>query len=331
MYFPVALLQGSDDKMMLGMVAGAILILLIALGKRFFVALFEVITSPQASLGYHGKENTFLFSMFVVFLGGVLGLLYLTLQQPQISSDLSGFAKSTGQSIAQGNSNQTYRQISGEWAASRIDNALQTYVVGNFLYFPVLMVGIWFLNGLLFWLCSKMFGAQASLPAFLGALSWAYFFYGIANALSLSSAVKSITGSLFQQQPTPDMSIPVIVSLVLSLYAFILFCMGVVQAAEIGIGQLIVCILLIGIVVGGAEYYFFSQQFVPQASAFSGEITSYDPSQPGFTIGGGSYTPPADTGGSAPPAQSGLSGGDDEGPKTVGGDDSSSGASPGVE
>lgn len=313
MDFPLALLQASDNMMMLVLLAVFTLGVMIALGKRFFVGIFEVVTAPQASLGYHGKENTLFFSVMIVFLGGLIGLVYLTFQQPQISSDLSSFAKTTGQAIAQGNSNPTYRPIAGEMASSRIDNVLQTYVVGNFQWFPVYMIAVWLLTGLLFWACAKMFGTQTSLSAFLGALSFPYFFSAIASALSLPESVKSMTGALFLQPAQPSLGPAMIVASVLSLYAFILFCMAVVQSAEISAGQFIVCLLLIAIVVGGANYYFLTQQFMKQAEAFSGEITAFDPSQ----SGGGGSAPPPDMSEPAPKADTSS----DEGLSAAGGDE----------
>src|SRR5689334_22949597 len=111
MSLPFALLQGTDTKTMLIMLGVITLGILVALGKRFFVSMFEVITAPGASLGHYGRENNAFFSLFIVFLGGLIGLFYLTLQQPQISSKLSETAMSVGQGIAQGNSNANYRDI----------------------------------------------------------------------------------------------------------------------------------------------------------------------------------------------------------------------------
>src|SRR5690606_38547757 len=147
--FPLALLQASADQMMPIMLIVLTIGVLIALGKRFFVALFEIITAPQASLAYHGKENTLFFAVMVVFLGGLIGLVYLTFQQPQISSDLQSFSQSVGSQIAQGNSNPNYRDIAGEMAAARIFKNIDTYVVGNFVLYPLLCIGQWLLMGLM--------------------------------------------------------------------------------------------------------------------------------------------------------------------------------------
>lgn len=293
MYLPLALLQASDDQTTLIMLAVVTLGVLIALGKNFFAALWEIITAPQASLAHHGQKNTLFFAVMVVFLGGLIGLLYLTFQQPQISSGFTSFAKEAGQQIAQGNSNPNYREIAGNWAADRIDNALQTYVVGNFIWFPIYMLVVWLINGILFFGMSKMFGTQTSLSDFLGALAYPYFFSAIASALLLPSSAKGQAAALFGQTPPQEIDVPIIIAGVLVLYAFVLLCMAVIQAAEISAGQFIVCLILASILAGGVGYYFMTQKFVPMADEFQGEVASYDPSKANFRMpGSGSYAPP---------------------------------------
>jgi hypothetical protein len=312
MELPLALLQASNDQTTLILLSVITLVVLVSLGKRFFVALWEILLAPQASLSHHGRDNTFMFAVMVVFLGGLIGLVYLTFQQPQISSDFSRFAASTGSQIAQGNSNANYREIAGRLGGDRIDNALQTFVVGNFIWFPALWLVLWIVTGLLFFLMSKMFGSQTSASDFLGALAYPFFFYAIADALSLPAQATLLTGSLFGQSPDTAMGLPTIIAAVLGFYGFVLFCMAVVQAAEISFGQFIVCLILAGILKGGAGYYLMTQQFQPMADSFVGEVTSYDPSKPGFKMpGSGSYTPSISSSSSTaePPAASSDSGG----------------------
>jgi hypothetical protein len=164
---------------------------------------------------------------------------------------------------------------------------------------------------------SKMFGTQVGLSTFLGSISFAYFFLGIAMALMLPWAIKTSASSLFAQPATMTPSVPVIIGGVLALYGFILLVLGVIQAAEITAGQFIVIFILFGILAGGLSWYVTTYQVKPKVDAFVAQVTGLDPSKPGFQMpdsgggGGGlpSMPPPAAAPTPAPSAPSPPGGG----------------------
>jgi hypothetical protein len=294
MTMPLALLQGAPDKMLLYMMIAITVLVAIALGRRFFVNLFEVITAPTASLHHHGRNETFFFSLMVVFLGGVIGALALTVAQPQVQQGMQDLSQSVGHELAQGNSNPNYREMSATYATEIISTNIDTYVTANIPWLPAVLLAFWLIVGLLFWLLTKMFGAQATAGNFLGSLSYGYFFYGIGFALCLPAIVKLLTNILYGLSAQLSFDPLTIAGLVLVLYGLILIIMGIIQGAEIGGGQFIVCAILFLIVVGGGLIALLYYQFMPQASSFAAQVRSLDPSKAGFHM-------PGDTGGGAPP------------------------------
>jgi hypothetical protein len=298
MTLPLALLQAAAPNSTLLVIGGITVVLLVVLGKSFFVGLFEVITAPGASVRHHGESNTFFFTMMVVLLGGLIGVVILTMQQGAVSQDFTQYSNDTGSAIAQGNSNAIYREMAGRWGAAKIDNSLQNYVVGNLIWLPLFMVASWIVVGLIFWVLTKMFGSQASVSAFLGSMSFGYMFWGIALALMLPWLVKTVANGLFAQQATLTPGIPVIIGGVIALYAFVLIVLGIVQASEISGGQFIVAFMLFAILAGGLGWYMTTYQIKPKVDEFTGRVTSLDPSKPGFSMpdlapgGGGMSLPP---------------------------------------
>jgi hypothetical protein len=295
MTMPLALQTGAPNNMLLYILIGMTVLILVALGKRFFVNLFETITAPAASMHHHGRSETFFFSFMVVLFGGLIGALVLTALQPKVHDTFVQVAKDTGRELAQGNGNPNYRDTAADWADNKILNNLETYVEGNLIWLPGVALAMWFVVGFMFWLFSKMFGAQTTLGNFLGALSYGYFFYSIGFALYLPSLIKAWTNMLFALPAAPDMDGLTIAGAVLMFYGAILIAIGVVNSSEITIGQFIVCFILYAILAGGSMSALQYYQFMPKAATFSSEVKSLDPSKAGYRL------PGANGGGGAPP------------------------------
>jgi len=113
MPFNLALFQsepvaGQQLFIILGVITIATLI---ALGLRFFVNMFEVITAPGASLSHHGQNDNFFFSIFVVFLGGLIGTFGLLALQAELKLAFHSFAETVCNDAALLNTNLNYRDI----------------------------------------------------------------------------------------------------------------------------------------------------------------------------------------------------------------------------
>ncbi len=273
--------SSSDPKLL--MVMGIIcLLVLVALGGKFFVNLFEVITAPAASLGHHGKNDNFFFSMFVVFWGGMIGSVFLLLNKVMILEEFQSFATSVGNYVAQGNGSEIYRPDAAAWGTTVLTSGFDLYIVSNFIFFPVIAVVCWLLAGSLMYMFAKLLGGLGELSEFLGSVAYGAMFMAIGCAMSfvlkvqMLSMFSSLVGSGGVSQPSPDAIS--IIGLVLTLYGLILFIIGIGQGASITGGQVVGVVLIYLILVGVICYLIQSQLITPALEDFTTQIIIHNPS-----------------------------------------------------
>ena len=272
--------SSSDPKLL--MVMGIIcLLVLVALGGKFFVNLFEVITAPAASLGHHGKSDNFFFSMFVVFWGGMIGSVVLLLNQVLIAEEFTSIATLVGNSIAESNYSEVYRLDAAAWGTSMLVNGFETNILSNFIFFPVIAVICWLLSGSLLYMFSKLLGGLGELSEFLGSLAYGAMFMSIGFAMSFVTYVQSLglVGSLVGTgnitPPSPDAIS--IVGIVLSIYGLVLLLIGISQGASITGGQVVGVVLIYLILIGLTSYLIQSQAVAPAFEDFTIKIINHDP------------------------------------------------------
>jgi hypothetical protein len=287
MTISLALLQAaSQPDRSLFMYLGVItLATLVALGWRFFINMKEVLFAPSASLKHHGMNDNFFFSLVVVFLGGVIGAFVLLLNQPTMVSGYHQAAQVVATGLAQTAPNPTYRPVAEQWALGKIDAAFNVFFINNMIFFPLLLVGFWLLIGSVAYVGARMFGGHAAYGPFLGTLAYSYFFGGI--------GLGCLTAAIFNSATTfkdvlaggmPPTDAWTIAGGVLLLYGIVLFCMGVMQAADLTTGQMIGALVVLLIVVGGGSALGYFYGAAPKYQTFASQMTTFDPSKQGYTI-----------------------------------------------
>lgn len=260
MPFTLALLLQADDpgNRNLLILGAAILGCLIVLGLRFFRSLFEVITAPQASLGYHGRNDGFMHSLMIVLLGGLIGTLVIFTQLTSIQAGLGAFAQAVSSMVSNGATNKNYADVVGATALNTVNQNLDNYIVNNLILLPLLVVAIWILASFLAFLFSKMLGGQASMPGMAGALAYAYFFLAIGGCMSASVQIGMLP-SMFGAGAagTPEMGALTIIGLILQLFGVILFLMGISQGGDLTIGATVGVLIFMMVILVGAQYFTF--------------------------------------------------------------------------
>ncbi|MBN2081787.1 YIP1 family protein [bacterium] len=247
---------------------------LVALGLRFFINMFEVITAPGASLSHHGQNDNFFFSIFVVFLGGLIGTFGLLATQSLLTGSFHNIAVSLCNSAALLNSNANYRDIAAQYGISVMDGNFDIYVTSNLVFFPILMVVLWILVGSICFVASKVFGGQGSYGNFLSGLAYAAFFYSIGLAFAMPDSLAAYSASL--EMVTASPSVLGIIGSILMLYGIVLFIMGISQGADMAGGQVIGVVVVLLVVLGGLSYlgYYYA---TPIWQEFTNSIQSYNP------------------------------------------------------
>jgi len=247
---------------------------LVALGLRFFINMFEVITAPGASLSHYGQNDNFFFSIFVVFLGGLIGTFGLLATQSQLTTSFHDIATTLCNGAAQMNSNANYRDIAAQYGISIMDGNFDIYVTSNLVFFPILMVVLWIITGSICFVASKVFAGQGSYGNFLSGLAYGAFFYSIGLAFSVPDSLAAYSASLQTSAVAP--SALGIIGSILMLYGIVLFIMGVSQGADLAGGQVIGVIIVLIVVLGGLSYlgiYYAT----PIWQEFTNSIQSYNP------------------------------------------------------
>ena len=272
----LALLQaGSMPGQQLYIILGVItLATVIALGLRFFVNIFEVITAPAASLRHHGQNDNFFFSIFVVFLGGLIGAFGLLAKQSAMTQAFHEYATTICNGVAQLNNNANYRDIAATWGVNALDSNFDIFVTSNLVFFPIVMVVMWLIVGSVSYVGSRMLGGQSSYGAFLGSLAYGSFFASIGLGFLTLYGIQALNGYAAETTPTP--AALAIVGIVLLIYALVLFLMGIAQGADLAGGQVVGVLVVLLIVLGGIGIglYYYAQ---PAVESFTAEIQNYDP------------------------------------------------------
>jgi hypothetical protein len=264
----------SDQKLyiILGIIT---LATLVAMGLKFFVNLFEIITAPTASIKHHGQTDNFFFSIVIVFLGGLIATFILVANQETIKSAFGDYAQTVAHNAAMTNSNPNYTGIAEEYGVDIMTGNFEVFFLSNIIFFPVVAVLLWLVFGLLAYLGARIFGGLCATGDFLGATAYSAFFTAIGFGLAALYLVQSL--GVIAGEPTATPDIVGIIGLVLMLYGVILFLVAITQSAELTGGQAAGALIVMLIVLGGIGYliYYFAN---PVYSAFLDQIRMYDPS-----------------------------------------------------
>lgn len=289
MTFVLAQNLGSSSDPKLLMVMGIIcLAVLVALGGKFFVNLFEIITAPAASLGHHGKNDNFFFSLFVVFLGGMIGSVILLINQAVIHEKFQGFASAMANFIAEGNPSEVYRADAAQWGLTQATDNFELYGISNFIFLPVVAVLIWLVSGGLMFLFAKLLGGLGTCSDFLGSVAYGAMFMTIGFAMSFVldvqgfGMVSSLVGPGGTTAIQPDAL--AIAGVVISLYGLVLFIIGVTQGASLTGGQVVGVVLIFLVLTGLAGYFLQTQVIVPAFDTYQDKIIRHNPSIGGVNL-----------------------------------------------
>ena len=286
----LALLQAGQihDKTLFIILGVVTLLVLVALGLKFWRNMFEVITAPAASLGYHGQNDNIFFSLVVVVLGGLIGTFILVNAQGEMVQGFHTYAVTISNVIAEGGASSTYRDVAATWGANKIDATFANYFISNLPLFPVMMVLNWLLVGILAFLGSKMFGGHTTLSTLLGAFAYPYFFFGIGQAAYIVAVIGSFKDIAAMAtgggNPSGINMLWLTVGLVLSLYGVILWFIALAQGGQLAAGGIVGVLVVMLIVIGGVEALFYYQGFKPWSEQLVTNIQSIDPSKPNFTM-----------------------------------------------
>lgn len=251
------LLQGDTSSINLISIGVAIVLCLIVLGLRFFRAMFEVLTAPQASLGYHGRNDGFMHSLMIVLLGGLVGTLVLFTQMDKLKAGLGAFAETLASTVAAGATNKNYADVIKNTALTTVNNNIDNFVISNLWLLPLVIVVLWIFVSFLAFIFAKMLGGSVTMPSMAGALAYAYFFWAIAYGLNAAASASSLSMAIPGNPgmtAMPSLGVLGIIGAVLSLYALILFIMGVSQGGDLTTGATIGVLVFLIVIIGGIEF-----------------------------------------------------------------------------
>ncbi len=264
------------ERILVGGFFTGIALCLLALGENFLPNIYYAVTAPTYSLRIMSKEDSFSFSILLVFLGGLFIGLYAAFLDPAIQSAYTTFSNNLVDTILAAYPNPTYKDIIFQAGVERMHNYFEAIYTNNIVWFPVAWVAIWFIVGGLYWFMARLFGSPSTYKELLSSLAYYYVLYGvIAGYFMLHAAVSSLSASPGQVAVN---AVDAIGSLVM-LVGLIYFLICVAQGAEIGIAQTIISFIVISAVLGGIGAALWMYKFSPTFQAFASELQSADPSR----------------------------------------------------
>lgn len=285
MHTTLALLQSAaaPDTLLYILLGVITLAALIALGLKFFTNMFEVITAPGASLGHLGRSDNFLFGLTIVVLSGLIGTLILMSSQPQMVKGFHDFAADYSKGVAQANSSEIYRNIAADDGTARMDGAFSVSFAGNLVFYPIAIVLVWLVLGLLLFLIVKIVGGQMGAGAFLTMMAYPYFFGGIGLACLLAGLLPDFKGLA---GGAPAMGLLTIIGAVLFIYSLILTMIGINQGAECGAMRMVVALVILLVLLGGGSWAGYNYGAAPALEKFKTDIKNFNPGKENFKLPG---------------------------------------------
>jgi hypothetical protein len=283
-------LQDNSMYIVLGILC---LLVLVALGFKFWRNMFEVITAPAASLGYHGQNDNFFFSLVIVILGGLIGTFILINAQNDMTQGFHDTAVVFATAAAEGGSSTNYRDVAANWGTNKLDDTFNNNITSNLSFYPVLLVLNWIFVGFFAFLGAKMFGGHTTLGTLLGSFAYPTFFLSIGLAAftvacfgSLSTVMSAFGGAgASSAAASGGMNMLwTTVGFVLLVYGIILWFIALAQGGQVTIGGVIGVLVVLLVVNGGLGALAFYQGIAPWHKALITNIQSIDPSKPGFQM-----------------------------------------------
>ncbi len=285
MHTALALLQSAaaPDTLLYILLGVITLAALVALGFKFFTNMFEAITAPGASLGHLGRSDNFLFGLTVVVLAGLIGTLILMSSQPKMVAGFHDFAADYCKSSAQANSNEIYRDIAANYGTGRMDGAFNVTFAGNLVFYPIAVVLVWLVLGILLFLIVKIVGGQMGAGAFLTMMAYPYFFGGIGAACLLAGLLPDFKGLA---GGAPSVGLLTIIGGLLFVYSLILTMIAINQGAECGATRMVVALVILLVLLGGGTWAVVTYSATPAMDKFKADIKNFDPSKENFQLPG---------------------------------------------
>ena len=277
---PVLLQSAAAPETMLYILLGVItLAALVALGLKFFTNMFEVITAPGASLGHLGRSDNFFFGLTLVVLAGLIGSLILLVNQPQMVAGFHDFSADSCKSATQANSNENYREIVADWGTSTLDDLFRNYFAGNLVFYPIVVLMVWIILGIVLFAIVRIVGGQIGAGAFLTMMAYPYFFGIIGFACLMAGLLPDMKGLA---GGAPAMGLWSIVGGLLFLYSVILALIGINQGAECGATRMLISVIILLILLGGGGWAAMNYGAKPVLDKFQSNLKSLDPSKDNF-------------------------------------------------
>ncbi len=264
------------NKPLVGVFFSAIALCIIALGENLLSNLYYAVTAPTYSLRMMARNDTFSFSLLLTFLGGLFLGLYASILQPTIVNSFNTFAQSFVSSALAGYQNPIYKTTIEDFGVGRLSVLFDIYYVSNFVWLPVIWVGLWFFFGLLYWFLGRLFGSPAAYKEILAGFSYWFSLVGILTGYFL---FRFLISSLSAPPGSLSLGFTEIIGAILILASLVYFIICISQSEEIGIVQSLVIFVLISAVFVGIAVALYTYQAKPAIDAFKNELLSADPSK----------------------------------------------------
>jgi hypothetical protein len=270
-------LASTADKNLLIIYGAVAIVIIVVLGLRFLVSMFEVLTAPTASLKHHGEQNNFFQSLLIVILGGLIGTLVLFFKQSALVAAWTAYAENSAHTLAMANSNTNYRDIAEAYALSKLNANFSIYGLDMLVFLPMMLAVLWIVVGLLAFLFAKLFGGNTTLASFLGSLAFGSFFINIGIGLLGLFAINTVDA--LSRQGTPSFDAMSIIGAILFVYGLILWIIAVNVAPENTTGQTIGVLIFVAVLLAGTAVLLQIQVFEPTYTQFKTNVETLDMSK----------------------------------------------------
>ena len=252
---------------------------ILALGENFIPNVFYAISTPTYSIRHLSRNDPFSFSLLLSLLGGLFFGLYATILHNAISEAYQAFAKTTIEEALASYANPTYKDVVFQNGVDTMLNWFSVYYQGNLVWFPLLIVALWFIFGFLFFAVLRLFGSGASYREVLSATSYLCLLFGAIGGYFLFHIFHSLLSSLSAPPGSLNVSAVDMLGSLVWLVLLVYLIIYLSQGSELGIAQAIISWVIVNVVVGvaiGAATYYLA---FPKLNEFFSSLQTFDPSK----------------------------------------------------
>jgi len=269
----VLLVKGA---VLAGIFLGGAALCLLVLGDTSLKNLLDALFTPTYSLRSMARDDSFSFSILLVFMGGLFLGFYAALLKTFVNSSFADYAQSVIDDALSGYANPVYRDVLAQDGFARMKNTFDLVYSNNIVWLPVAWVVFWLAVGVLYWLGGRLFGSTVGLA---GTLSCFAYWSALTGVIAGYFIIHGFGTAFLMLGGGASLGVVDVIGALLILASLVYLFISTSQGLEISMVQAVVVFIIWLVVFGGIAAGVGIYQATPAFQEFLRELQTTNPAR----------------------------------------------------